>query len=83
MSVILCAHPILGELHIQRHANQEVATTVSIPQRQKIGWKENQTEVSGLIELSFEGNTRFLLYLYSNTRTNLSYNLGCSICNMY
>jgi len=29
MGVILCAHPVRGESHIQRNANQEVAT---IPQ---------------------------------------------------
>jgi len=28
MGVVLCAHPVHGELHIQRNANREVATTL-------------------------------------------------------
>jgi len=28
MGVILCAHPVRGELHIQRYANREVATAL-------------------------------------------------------
>jgi len=30
MSVVLCAHPVCGESHIQRNANTEVATILSL-----------------------------------------------------
>jgi len=52
MGVILRAHPVRGESHIQRNANGEVAT----PERKYIGVDLMQPDIARMASFDWESN---------------------------
>jgi len=61
MGVILCAHPIRSESHIQRNSNKEVATLTPVQKRFKpkprCSWKDHSRKVGPISEMKVRSLT--------------------------